>query len=512
MQNDIDVIKLASANTLLPNMTINVDDIDEDGEDQVTVEYGEQDDDDAATAAATNDGVKVEMKTLSPVKRVYENERYKELKELANMTEEERRKKNERLIRFDLSDDEYKEVIAPLQVEKSVDGEAAAKLAGEVAQYNATRGDDDEPIRPNALHMQGVDSLSTSEVLALFNALTTPPKHLEWLDDSSCNLVWGETDAAEVTAAVLLMITSEPAVDDAAAAAAAEDDVALVDEEKAKEDLDQLDLMETNEDDAVIEVHAPAAAAVVAAPAEPVEFRNSMRPATAIFSSQQSNNAFQLRFAFKGDQKRSGAAQKSRYYKKNGNPHFGGLRGVISKSYRRRHGRKRLRQDLADAGFGTQDYRPREKQTRYEREKTEQELDDEELLNTDVRRLDGCVYMGSSASENGDGGKEEEKEEVKYGSMRADKEESRTKMRARLGSRSQARRPRESRRDSSSESSAGSSRSQISAMRSSRADEEEAPRVSNVKSRLGGGGGRSGEVVDLREKLRRRKQQQQQRD
>lgn len=51
------------------------------------------------------------------------------------------------------------------------------------------------PLRPNVLHCYGVDFLSTKEVLELF--VQWEPKEVEWLDDSSCNVVFGLQEHAK---------------------------------------------------------------------------------------------------------------------------------------------------------------------------------------------------------------------------------------------------------------------------------------------------------------------------
>ncbi|CAK0813436.1 unnamed protein product, partial [Prorocentrum cordatum] len=51
------------------------------------------------------------------------------------------------------------------------------------------------PARPDTLHCYGVDFLSTREVLDLLRDYG--PQQVEWLDDSSCNVVFESAEAAE---------------------------------------------------------------------------------------------------------------------------------------------------------------------------------------------------------------------------------------------------------------------------------------------------------------------------
>lgn len=65
---------------------------------------------------------------------------------------------------------------------------------GEVGEHIAPRRPFNPlaPLRPEVLHCYGVDFLSTKEVLDLFGKFD--PKSVEWLDDSSCNLVFDDED------------------------------------------------------------------------------------------------------------------------------------------------------------------------------------------------------------------------------------------------------------------------------------------------------------------------------
>ena len=51
------------------------------------------------------------------------------------------------------------------------------------------------PRRPEAIHLYGVDVLSTAECLAYFGDYG--PTHVEWIDDSSCNVVFADKHSAK---------------------------------------------------------------------------------------------------------------------------------------------------------------------------------------------------------------------------------------------------------------------------------------------------------------------------
>lgn len=53
----------------------------------------------------------------------------------------------------------------------------------------------DIPRRPEAIHLYGVDCMSTSECLAYFGDYG--PTFVEWIDDSSCNILFEDEFTAK---------------------------------------------------------------------------------------------------------------------------------------------------------------------------------------------------------------------------------------------------------------------------------------------------------------------------
>lgn len=53
-----------------------------------------------------------------------------------------------------------------------------------------------------------------------------------------------------------------------------------------------------------------------------------------------------LRFATQDDRKELGAARRSRYYMKYGNPNYGGMKGILSNSWKRRYHTRRIHRDV----------------------------------------------------------------------------------------------------------------------------------------------------------------------
>ncbi|KFO28004.1 hypothetical protein H920_10610 [Fukomys damarensis] len=60
--------------------------------------------------------------------------------------------------------------------------------------------------------------------------------------------------------------------------------------------------------------------------------RNDLRPANKL---AKGNRLF-MRFATKDDKKELGAARRSQYYMKYGNPNYGGMKGTLSNSWKRK--------------------------------------------------------------------------------------------------------------------------------------------------------------------------------
>uniref|UniRef100_A0A9J8BLM5 Nuclear cap-binding protein subunit 3 n=2 Tax=Cyprinus carpio TaxID=7962 RepID=A0A9J8BLM5_CYPCA len=130
-------------------------------------------------------------------------------------------------------------------------------------------------VRLEALHMSGLDDMSTQDVFGYFKEY--PPAHIEWIDDTSCKY-----SLPDIT--TLLLSQAE------------------------RESL----------------------------------FRNDLRPTVKPFK----DNKLFLRFATQDDKKELGAARRSRYYMKYGNPNYGGMKGILSNSWKRRYHTRRIQRDV----------------------------------------------------------------------------------------------------------------------------------------------------------------------
>uniref|UniRef100_A0A8C7LA42 Nuclear cap-binding protein subunit 3 n=1 Tax=Oncorhynchus kisutch TaxID=8019 RepID=A0A8C7LA42_ONCKI len=173
-------------------------------------------------------------------------------------------------------------------------------------------------LRLEALHVAGVDDMSTQDVFGYFKEY--PPAHIEWIDDTSCNVVWLD-DVTSTRALINISHVPDPEV----VTKETDDTKELCDptqeknreesegkasegetEEKTEPETTQVDLLSQAEIESLL--------------------RNDLRPATKPFKG----NRLFLRLATHDDKKELGAARKSRYYMKYGNPNYGGMRGILT--------------------------------------------------------------------------------------------------------------------------------------------------------------------------------------
>ncbi|XP_072475117.1 nuclear cap-binding protein subunit 3 isoform X3 [Notamacropus eugenii] len=211
-------------------------------------------------------------------------------------------------------------------------------------------------VRLETIYVCGVDEMSTQDIFAYFKEY--PPAHIEWLDDTSCNVVWLD----EVTATrALINMSSLPTTDKAKTREASEEKAP----EKMRKDKQDSSDDETEEgeveDDAAsdlevshedtrasshqleVGVDSPAMQKLDALSQveEDSLLRNDLRPANKL---AKGNKLF-MRFATKDDKKELGAARRSQYYMKYGNPNYGGMKGILSNSWKRRYHSRRIQRD-----------------------------------------------------------------------------------------------------------------------------------------------------------------------
>ncbi|XP_059829696.1 nuclear cap-binding protein subunit 3 isoform X2 [Hypanus sabinus] len=161
-------------------------------------------------------------------------------------------------------------------------------------------------VRLEALHVIGVDEMSTEEIFAYFKEY--PPSSIEWIDDSS----YGSD------------------VHDSSEKTDEEEEEGELEKEPANAEEVVCKLLANNELDTLSQAEQASI------------LRNDLRP--AIRTPQ--GNKLQVRFATKDDRKELGAARRSQYYMKYGNPNYGGMKGILSNSWKRRYHARRIQRDI----------------------------------------------------------------------------------------------------------------------------------------------------------------------
>ncbi|XP_015264605.1 PREDICTED: nuclear cap-binding protein subunit 3 [Gekko japonicus] len=188
-------------------------------------------------------------------------------------------------------------------------------------------------VRLDTLYVCGVDEMSTQDIFAYFKEY--PPAHIEWLDDTSCNVVWLD----EVTATrALINISSMPEEEKIKPQEknkkAAEKNKKEKQEESSDDETEEGEVEDDHLSDTELDTLSQAE--------EDSLLRNDLRPASRL---AKGNKLF-MRFATQDDKKELGAARRSQYYMKYGNPNYGGMKGILSNSWKRRYHSRRLHRDV----------------------------------------------------------------------------------------------------------------------------------------------------------------------
>ena len=164
--------------------------------------------------------------------------------------------------------------------------------------------------RKEALHLFGVDEMSTQEVFDYFKEFKAFA--VEWINDSSCNVVWrNETHAAN--ALIGMSVAYKP-----------DDSESFFKDEQ--------------ENDRIMGLTS--SKFLRRKPPQDCRWRIGVKSVK--------NHQIYMRFVRRSDRKQKGAEARSNYYVKYGNPNYGNITGLISNSKR-----KRLRaQQMSDAVSG----------------------------------------------------------------------------------------------------------------------------------------------------------------
>ncbi|XP_077448661.1 nuclear cap-binding protein subunit 3 isoform X2 [Stigmatopora argus] len=283
-------------------------------------------------------------------------------------------------------------------------------------------------VRMEAVHVTGVDDMSTQDIFGYFKEY--PPAHIEWIDDTSCNVVWLDDNTA-IRALINTSRVPDPdhVVTDAEPDARPgelhksrqsrgsddedEEEEGAVEEEVKKsgkvDDDDDGDDDDGGGSEARLSAEAGQGDNLSLAERESL-LRNDLRPAIKAFKG----NKILLRFATQDDKKEMGAARRSRYYMKYGNPNYGGMKGILSNSWKRRFHNRRIQRDvikskkplIGDSLGDTPPYTHRHSDlvNLPEEPIKEEEEEDEDYGDEDMDSEDRVVEFKEKADKGGGGG------------------------------------------------------------------------------------------------------------
>ncbi|XP_029304549.1 nuclear cap-binding protein subunit 3 [Cottoperca gobio] len=208
-------------------------------------------------------------------------------------------------------------------------------------------------LRMEAIYMTGVDDMSTQDIFGYFKEY--PPAHIEWIDDMSCNVVWLD-DNTSIRALVNSSRMPDPEAVTTETESTEQPDEQIKgrgdqrsddddDEEEGEEEVPKKssEEIEVKDSDGEAEQKTKAVQVEDLSLAERESLlRNDLRPVIKPFKG----NKLLLRFATHDDKKELGAARRSRYYMKYGNPNYGGMKGILSNSWKRRFHTRRIQRDV----------------------------------------------------------------------------------------------------------------------------------------------------------------------
>ncbi|XP_026038260.1 nuclear cap-binding protein subunit 3 isoform X1 [Astatotilapia calliptera] len=213
-------------------------------------------------------------------------------------------------------------------------------------------------LRMEAIHVMGVDDMSTQDVFGYFKEY--PPAHIEWIDDTSCNVVWLDDDTPiralintsrmpdSETVTTETGGSSQPGEQSKGRRGQGSDDEEDEEEEGEVDEGGEETAKKRSEDiegkdgDAETKTNSEGRQDDLSWAERASLLRNDLRPAIKPFKG----NKLLLRFATQDDKKEPGAARRSRYYMKYGNPNYGGMKGILSNSWKRRYHNRRIQRDV----------------------------------------------------------------------------------------------------------------------------------------------------------------------
>uniref|UniRef100_A0A3B4H9A3 Nuclear cap-binding protein subunit 3 n=1 Tax=Pundamilia nyererei TaxID=303518 RepID=A0A3B4H9A3_9CICH len=185
-------------------------------------------------------------------------------------------------------------------------------------------------LRMEAIHVMGVDDMSTQDVFGYFKEY--PPAHIEWIDDTSCNVVWLDDDTP-----IRALINTSRMPDSETVTTETGGSSQPGEQSKGRRGQGSDD-EEDEEEEGEVDEGGEETAKIGRSPKRSHDSKRAKRRTV----SAQLNTCFLCA----DDKKELGAARRSRYYMKYGNPNYGGMKGILSNSWKRRYHNRRIQRDV----------------------------------------------------------------------------------------------------------------------------------------------------------------------
>lgn len=199
--------------------------------------------------------------------------------------------------------------------------------------------------RLNVIHVRGTEKMSTKDIFKYFEDYA--PASIEWINDISCNVVWlDNVSAARALLGLSKKINGldEKLKEDEHRAFEAESNLNVKNDvvNDCIVEVESYELIgesENNKNENVINVKD------INCPLPPGLWRKGI--------DYHTSKDILLRFATRADKKQPNAEKMSEYYKKYGNPNFGGVKGILTESRKRmyketKQSKRRTKQNVLD--------------------------------------------------------------------------------------------------------------------------------------------------------------------
>ncbi|XP_014483696.1 PREDICTED: uncharacterized protein C17orf85-like isoform X2 [Dinoponera quadriceps] len=185
-------------------------------------------------------------------------------------------------------------------------------------------GEDARNVRLNVIHVRGTKEMSTKDVLKYFQDYA--PQSIEWINDISCNVVWFDNLSA---ARAMLGLSKR-----------IEGSVGKYSGGNCNSETDSVDRNDCKDDSLIASgKHKFTDTSSDGKKENYINIKDidhALPPGTwrKGIDYPKSKGIF-LRFATRMDRKQANAEKVSEYYKKYGNPNFGGIKGILTESRKR---------------------------------------------------------------------------------------------------------------------------------------------------------------------------------